>query len=406
MTQTAKPPRLRPVPSPADAEHDDGTRRPPRATRIKLRRLFTPESADFFLVFGTVTFLVLIGLVMVLSASSVEQYSAAGEFFGPFTRQAGFAGIGIIGMLFLSRLSYKLWRRIAPWALIGTYAAQAITAVAGVEVGGNRNWLNIAGVTVQPSEFLKLALLMWLPVMLTRAQSYLHDARKLAPTVGVAFLGVALVIAGGDFGTAVIVFSLVVGALFFGGIRWRHLALVGVGVVIVAIVQAFDTGSRVSRISAWWNGCTPDQLEDICWQPQHGLWALASGGVFGAGLGNSRAKWSWLPEAQNDYIFAIIGEELGLFGAIVVIALFMVLAFGFLRVARSATTPFSRIVAGTALSWIVVQAVVNIGVVLGVLPVLGVPLPFISAGGSSIIATLCAIGLVLSVARHERRVTQ
>jgi cell division protein FtsW len=161
------------------------------------------------------------------------------------------------------------------------------------------------------------------------------------------------------------------------------------------------SASRQYRINAWLSGCTDsNQYQDLCWQPVHGMWALASGGVFGVGLGNSKAKWSWLPEADNDYIFAIIGEELGLIGAVVVLALFIVLAVSMIKVIRQSDDPFVRTVTGGILAWIIGQALVNIAVVLGLLPVLGVPLPLISAGGSALIMTLVAIGVVLSFARE------
>ncbi|BDZ47354.1 hypothetical protein GCM10025866_32630 [Naasia aerilata] len=156
--------------------------------------------------------------------------------------------------------------------------------------------------------------------------------------------------------------------------------------------------SRVDRINAWLSGCQTDYL-DTCWQVKHGTWALAAGGVFGVGLGNSKAKWSWLPEADNDFIFAVIGEELGLIGAVVVLFLFVVLAVGFLRVVQASPDMFSRIVTSAIMVWVLSQALVNIAVILGVLPVLGVPLPLISSGGSSLIMTLAALGIVLSIAR-------
>jgi cell division protein FtsW len=157
----------------------------------------------------------------------------------------------------------------------------------------------------------------------------------------------------------------------------------------------------MERILLWVNGCTADDYSSLCWQPQHGLFALAAGGFFGVGLGNSKAKWSWLPEAHNDFIFAIIGEELGMLGALVVLLLFVVLAIAFVRIIRASRDPFARIAASAVMVWVIGQAFVNIGVVLGLLPVLGVPLPLISAGGSALISTLLAIGIVLSFARNK-----
>ena len=157
--------------------------------------------------------------------------------------------------------------------------------------------------------------------------------------------------------------------------------------------------SRTSRIEIWLTGCAPEDLAGYCWQPLHANWALAAGGWFGKGLGNSVAKWNWLPAASSDYIFAIIGEELGLIGAIVVLVLFVVLAIAFIRIIRASSDGFARIVTAGVMVWVIGQAFVNIAVVLGVLPVLGVPLPLISAGGTALIANLLGIGIVLSFAR-------
>jgi cell division protein FtsW len=168
---------------------------------------------------------------------------------------------------------------------------------------------------------------------------------------------------------------------------------------ILGFIAAFATGSRQNRIGSYLEGCTSDATQS-CWQTIHGWWALASGGIFGVGLGNSKAKWSWLPEADNDFIFAIIGEELGLIGAILVLVLFIVLAVSFVRIIRANSDPFARIATAAVMVWLVGQAFVNIAVVLGILPVLGVPLPLISAGGSALVTSLIGIGIVLSFARH------
>jgi cell division protein FtsW len=189
--------------------------------------------------------------------------------------------------------------------------------------------------------------------------------------------------------------------LYFAGVKLRYLVSSGIIVGLLGVAFAFASSSRSGRISTWIHGCTDRDYYQDCWQPLHGTWALAGGGIFGVGLGNSKAKWNWLPEADNDYIFAIIGEELGLIGAIVVLALFVVLAISFVRIIRMNSDPFAKIVTSGVLIWVVGQALVNIAVVLGMLPVLGVPLPLISAGGSALITSLFAIGIVLSFARKH-----
>jgi cell division protein FtsW len=196
---------------------------------------------------------------------------------------------------------------------------------------------------------------------------------------------------------------IVFACFYFAGVRLRFLAVGVLAVAVGALLFAGTSSSRSSRIGVWINGCTELDYQDSCWQIDHAYWALAGGGIFGKGLGNSVAKRGWLPHADNDYIFAIIGEELGLIGAIVVLLLFVVLAIAFIRIIRSTNDSFVRIATAGVMVWTVGQAFVNFAVVLGVLPVLGVPLPLISTGGSALIATLLAIGIVLSFARAGNR---
>ncbi|WIB68620.1 putative lipid II flippase FtsW [Curtobacterium sp. MCBD17_035] len=370
---------------------------------VAVRQLFVAETGAFYTILGVTLFLVVFGVVMVLSSSSVEQYAATKDFFGAFTRQGMYAVIGVPLMLVASRLSVRFWRKWAMRIVVAGLVVQALVVLTplGYSIQGNRNWIRIGSFTAQPSEILKLALALGIGAIIYAKRDKLDDWREVFIPVGLAALGsIGLVLVGKDLGTAIIMMLLVFGALFIGGARLRHL---GVGVLAIAVVVPFLTmssSSRSSRISAWLSGCTnSNQYQDLCWQPVHGMWALASGGVFGVGLGNSKLKWSWLPEADNDFIFAIIGEELGLIGAIVVLVLFVVLAIGFVKVIRTSRDPFVRTVTGAVMVWIVGQALVNIAVVLGLLPVLGVPLPLISAGGSALIMTLVAIGVVLSFAR-------
>jgi len=371
------------------------------AAIVAVRRLFTAQSADWMLVLGTTIFLVLLGLVMVLSSSFVQSGKGGGDFFGIFARQGAFALLGIPLMLMISRLPAVFWRR---WArngvMLGLGLQLLVFTPLGNEYGGNRNWIEIAGFSLQPSELLKLALVVWLATVLAPRADAFTDWRSVAvPALPVSAVAIGLVLLGQDLGTVTIMASIVLAALFFAGAPMRHiLGLVAAGVG-GAVLFALSGASRSDRISAWLNGCTPEQLEDVCWQPMHGMWALGSGGVFGVGLGNSALKWSWLPHAESDYIFAIVGEELGLIGAMVVLLLFAVLAVGMVRLMRAHTDPFRRIATGAVLVWIVGQAFVNVAVVLGMLPVLGVPLPLMSAGGTALVATLIGIGVVLSLAR-------
>jgi cell division protein FtsW len=372
------------------------------AARIRLGRVFRVESKDYFLLLGTTLFLVVFGLVMVLSSSSVESNLEDGGFFVQATRQGLYALFGIPIMLIASRMPETFWMRLA-WPVLVISCALQLLVVAtdlGVTVGGNTNWLAIGAVQFQPSELIKVALVMWLGLIVTKKQAQLDSfTHGIVPILLVGGAAIGLVLLGGDLGTVIIMGGMLLGALFLIGVRMRLLALPIIAAITVFAIVAVSSESRMERIMAFFGETCAEYDISGCWQIQHGRFALANGGVFGVGLGNSTAKWSWLPAADNDFIFAIIGEELGLIGAVVVIGLFVVLAVAFARVLRAARTLFAKAVTAAVLVWLVGQACVNIGVVLGVFPVLGVPLPLVSAGGTALLTTLFAIGVVLSVAR-------
>lgn len=375
------------------------------AARIRLGA-FRAESKDYFLLLGTVLFLVVLGLVMVLSSSIVQSgLENNGDFTSRAMQQATYALIGVPVMLLAGRMPETFWMRIA-WIALGISCALQLLVVAtplGVEVGGNTNWLRIGGVQFQPSELIKVALVIWLGLIVTKKKDQLGDfTHGILPILLVGGGAIGLVLLGGDLGTVMVMAGMLLGTLFLIGVRLRLLLVpLLFGVVAFGLV-AVSSESRMKRITAFLQEhCTQFDTAD-CWQIQHGTFALANGGIFGVGLGNSAAKWSWLPAADNDFIFAIIGEELGLIGAIVVLGLFVLLALALARVLRAAETPFAKTVAAAVLVWVIGQACVNIGVVLGVFPVLGVPLPLVSAGGTALLTTLFAIGIVLSVARDPQ----
>ena len=384
-------------PAPAAAED-----RAPAAL-VVVKRLFAAETGNYFLLLGTTLFLVAFGLVMVLSSSSIESHVANNSFFTAFLKQGLYALVGVPLMLVASRMPPSFWRRMARPAIVVGIALQLLVFTPlGYSYGGNKNWISLGAFNAQPSELAKIALIVWIAFILSRDEAFSGDVKRVFVPIGAAAVAtIGLVLVGNDLGTAIIMLAIVFGAMFYAGVRMRLIVTAGVIVAALGLIVAFASSSRSHRIHAWLYGCTPQDYIDICWQPIHGTWALAAGGVFGVGLGNSKAKWSWLPEADNDYIFAIIGEELGLIGAIVVLALFIVLAVSFIRIIRSNSDAFARITTSGVMVWIVGQALVNIAVVLGLLPVLGVPLPLISAGGSALISTLLGIGVVLSFARHH-----
>lgn len=404
---TSNPPRpqsktksaARPIP-PVAATDSRGP-----AAVIAVKRLFAAETGSYFLLLGTTLFLVVFGLIMVLSSSAVESFKASGDFFNGFVRQVLFAAIGVPLMLIAARLPAFFWKKWAGRFLVVAIGLQLLVFVPhiGVEINGNRNWINIGGFTAQPSELIKVALVLWLGKSLADLQDRLDDWRELVKPLIPAGFAIGLVVLGGDVGTAIILIAIVFAALFFAGVNLRLFAIPLIALLIAGATIALGSGSRASRIESVMNGCRTDMDHGgLCWQTVHSWWALASGGIFGLGLGNSKLKWSWLPEADNDFIFAIVGEELGLIGAILVLVLLLVLAITFVRIIRGrpSTDAFARVAVSAVLVWVIGQAFVNIAVVLGLLPVLGVPLPLISAGGSALVTTLLGIGIVLSFARH------
>ena len=356
---------------------------------------------DFYALIVLGLLLLGLGLTMVLSSSAIMSIASGHSAYSGLWKQGRFAIIGIPLLLLASRIPPATYRRFAwPLLLIG-YVLQLLVFVPGlgINVQGNQNWIGIAGMSLQPSEMLKLALCVWLGAQLTRRRDLLAKPAALVVRVGVpVMIALGLVLAGGDLGTAMVMGVLVGGALWVAGVPKRWFAVLAALAMAGVLVMAVASPNRMGRIGAWLHGtCTGS----LCDQSRHGLMALAEGGWWGVGLGESRQKWGLLPASDNDYIFAVIGEELGLIGTLCVLALFVALAYIMLRIMTRSRDMFVQIAVGAIFSWLLVQAVINMMVVVGLLPVLGVPLPFISAGGSALIASMLALGVLLSFARHE-----
>lgn len=389
----------------AGSERAQGTRPGAgRFTRVVLGSKRNWTNWDAVALISITLFLVAFGLLMVWSSSSVEQLASGEQSLGQFARQAAFAGAGVIALLAIPVLG----RRITSERII-TIIALALMALAvvlqficsffGVEVQGNRAWLIIAGVQFQPVELTKLATVLWIATAVRLAPSLLSSLQRLLTWLVPPLLGVVAVVLGRDLGSAMVLLVLILGALCFAGIARRFLAGTALAGALAVMVLTAMSPNRMRRIFALvLDTC---DYRDECWQSTHSQFALAAGGPFGVGLGNSRAKWSWLPEADNDFIFAIVGEEFGLVGALVMLACFVAIAVILVRMIMRTREIFARAVLGAVACWITFQAFVNIAVVIGVLPVLGVPLPFVSAGGTSLITTLAAIGMVVWVAPDE-----
>ena len=273
--------------------------------------------------------------------------------------------------------------------------------VVGHEVAGQRNWIEIAGpFRLQPSEIAKLALVVWGATLISRRSDRVDSWRALlVPFLPVAVLMMGLVLAEGDFGNALMLAAITMGILFAAGAPMRLFAIMfGVGAAAI-VMLSLAAPYRMARFTSWLN--PGDDPLGFGWQVTQGQYALGTGGWWGVGLGASREKWGTLPEAHTDFIFAVVGEELGLVGTITVLVLFGLLAFAIFRMARSAQDSFVRLAAAGVGAWIVVQAVVNVGAVLGVLPITGVPLPLVSYGGSSLVPTLVALGMLMGLAKSE-----
>lgn len=360
--------------------------------------------SSYYTILGATLALTAIGLMMVLSASSVESIAAAAgsdagaaTTFDLFLKQSMFAAVGVIAMLLLSRLNPRQYQALAwPGYFLAIFLLILVLAI-GKEVNGNKNWIEIGPITGQPSEAAKLAMAIWFAAVLSRKGRLISEWKHaLIPVVPGGGILIILVMAGSDLGTVIIMGMIMLAALFFAGSPLRFLGVLGAVAAVGAVLMSAVSGNRSNRISAW---LKLDCDTGLCDQANAGMYALASGGWLGVGIGQSRQKWNWIPEAHNDFIFAIIGEEFGLLGTLVVVSLFAVLAIATVRVTMRHTDPFIRIVCGAVLVWIIGQAVVNIAMVTGLLPVIGVPLPFISYGGSSLTFTLAAVGVLLSFAR-------
>lgn len=377
---------------------------PPRRVVVSVKRLFSHESPEYIVMVATVVFLLIFGLVMVLSSSFVgSALGNDGNFFATFVRQTMWAMIGLPIMLVLSRQPPILFKRVAPILFLGALIFQGLVFTSlGVSQGGNTNWITVAGLSGQPSEFLKVAMIVWMAAILSNRMDYLHDHRALIRPLAIGVgIALALVALGRDLGTMGVMVMVALGIVFIAGVRLAHIgAVIGVLIGVMGLI-AITSPSRINRIMTWFSGCTEDDYLTTCWQTVHSTYALGSGGLLGVGLGNSKAKWSWLPEAETDFIFAIVGEELGLVGTSIVILAFVILALSMSRLVRNQPDPFARLVTGGVMVWLIGQALVNIAVVLEVLPVLGVPLPFMSMGGSALVASLGAVGIVMAVNRRD-----
>ncbi|CAN5848340.1 stage V sporulation protein E [soil metagenome] len=372
------------------------------------RRLALPGVATgtFWLLASVVTVLNMIGVVMVMSASSVVSVRESGAPWGYAQSQAMWTAVGALALLATAGVSMDFWRRHAWFWLGSTVALLALVQVPGlgITVNGATRWLGAGPVQVQPSEFAKLALLVFVADLLARRHRRLDDWRWTLVPVAIYLTAVtALIMLQPNLGTAIIVAAAVLVVLLASGVRLVPLLVTStLGAAVATAFVAF-TPFRRSRLLSFL-----DPMADptgIGLQNVQSMVAMANGGAFGRGLGNSTVKWGYLPYAWTDFIFAVIGEEFGLAGALTVVALFGVLAVTGAWVAWRAHDRFSSLVAIGITGWLTIQAMMNIGAVIGIMPIAGVPLPFVSYGGSSLVVNMAALGMLLNIARHPAPTT-
>jgi len=372
------------------------------STLDTVRTLLERPLASYQLVLGVTGLLLGLGLIMVLSASSVFALRVYGNSFEIFMRQAIFAVLGLTAMVVAMRIPLERVRQLARPALFSVVLLIGLTFTPlGMDINGNRNWLPLfAGFNLQPSEFAKLAIALWIADLYTRRHKYLGTTRYvITPVVPVAGAVAALVVAQKDLGTAVILFAIIGGMLWVAGLPLKPMLGFGAGLLVLLLFFVATAQHRVERFMSFLNPMADP--EQSGYQAIKAMQGFARGGFWGLGLGGSRQKWGALPEAHTDFILAVIGEELGLAGSLVVIGLFLLLAYTGFRIAHRSRDKFARYLAAGITIWLTTQAIINIGMVLGLLPVIGVPLPLISYGGSSMLATLAALGLLANCATTE-----
>ncbi|MCW2759159.1 MAG: ftsW [Nocardioidaceae bacterium] len=369
------------------------------AVRDTLERPLTP----YYLLVGATALLLGIGLMEVLSASSVSSYTTYGSSYHWFSRQVLWVAIGLPTAFVASRMPHRFIRIFAWPAILVSLVLIVLTQTSlGVTVNGNRNWLNLGGpVQIQPAEIAKFSLILWIAHIYAMKQRLLNDWRhSMIPVVPmVAVITGLVVVLGGDLGTGLVLFAIALGMLFMGGAPMRIFVGLTSVVGVFAITLAASDRERLSRLTSFSDPFK--HFDNAGWQSGHGILGMASGGIFGKGIGASQQKWGNLPEPHTDFIFAVLGEELGLVGTLLVLFLFLAIAFAGIRIATQAKEPFVRFMAAGITLWLTVQMLINIGMVLALLPVIGIPLPLVSYGGSSLVPELVAIGLLVSFARHE-----
>ncbi|WP_235739155.1 putative lipid II flippase FtsW [Nocardioides alcanivorans] len=355
----------------------------------------------YYLLLGASGLLLTIGLIMVLSASSVYAFKMTGNSYSIVEKQLMWVAIGLPVAFIASRIP-RVWLRRLTWPMliVAMLLLAATQTPLGVRVNGNTNWLALGPIQIQPSEVAKLAVVLWAAHMYAKKDKRLHNWHPILMPVVPGVLAVAgLIVMQHDLGTALVIFAILIGMLWAIGAPGR---LFGFALALIGVVALYLANSNSERQQRLFNFIDPfKDYQDAGWQPAHGLYALSTGGLFGQGIGASQQKWGDLPEAHTDFIFAVLGEELGLVGTLLVLALFLTIAYAAIRVATHTKDAFVRYATFGIIIWLIGQMMVNVGMVLAVLPVIGIPLPLISYGGSALLPSLAALGILIGFARSE-----
>ncbi|MGI8793686.1 MAG: putative lipid II flippase FtsW [Acidimicrobiales bacterium] len=372
----------------------------PTATRHKRRQ---PRTAPFVGLVVVVALLAALGLVMVLSASSVQAIREHGSSWYFFNRQLVWLGLGTAAMVWTMRVDYRGWQKLgAPiLALAAFLTALVLVPGVGITVGGSSRWLGYGPARMQPTELVKVGILLFAADLLTRRADRMQDTRATLRPLLLVFAGVgALMLAQPDLGTTLVTGGILMVILFVAGTPLSSVVTLSAAGVGLTLLLAKAEPYRWARMTAFLDPWA--DASNTGYQASQGLVALASGGLFGVGLGASRSKWGFLPAAHTDFIFAVIGEELGTLGALVVLGLFVTLTCLGIRAALRAPDRFGMLTAAGITAWITGQAIINMGAVVGLMPITGVPLPFVSLGGSSLILSMAMVGVLLNITRQGR----
>lgn len=357
---------------------------------------------SFHLVIACAALLITLGLTMVLSASGVHSYDEDGSPWTIFAKQVLWTIIGLMAFYVALRLPIAFMRRMALPAFVVSLILVALVLVPGIGhmSNGARGWFVVAGFSMQPSELTKIAFAIWgAHLLATRRMENASLTELLIPLVPAAVLALGLIVAEPDLGQTVSVCIILLGLLWYAGLSLKIFVTSLLAAIAAAAMLAVSAGYRSDRVRAW---LSPDSdVLGTGYQSRQAKFALANGGMFGDGLGQGTAKFNYLPNAHNDFIFAIIGEELGFVGAVGMLGLFGLFAYTGMRIARRSADPFLRLLTAATTLWVIGQVFINVGYVLGLLPVTGIQLPLISAGGTATATTLLLIGLIANAARHE-----